>query len=207
MPPPLPGVVPIEVPLHPRDLLRAWQPESRRLLLPAPGPLRVQQRVAARISAVGLGAAATITGRVVGAAGAGGFHVFELAPDDVRLRAVERLVEIARGEVVEYQPRAPRFLAALPAVVRGPGGTTYMNTFSVSEHGCGLAWSGPVPEVGAAVDVRLGVGKLAASFRGVVASAARAGQSTSVGVRFESGARAAWAMMLADLERSGAPLA
>ncbi len=205
MPPPLPGVVPIEVPLHPRDLLRAWQPESRRLLLPAPGPLRVQQRVAARISAIGRGAAATITGRVASASRLGEHYRIELVPDDTRLRALERLLAIGRGEAVAYPPRAPRFLATMPAIVYGAVGPTYMTTFSVSENGCGLAWTGPVPDVGLPVHVRLGAGSRAAAFRSVVCWTAQAGRTPTVGMRFLAGPQNAWAMMLAEVRSSGAP--
>jgi hypothetical protein len=206
-PPPPGGVVTVDVPLRPDELVGAWRPDSRRLMLPAREPLRLQQRVAARITAVGRGAAATITGRVVSASRHGDVYRIEVVPDEARLRAVERLLSIARGAAVEYQPRAPRFLAAMPAVVYGAGGPTYMTTFSVSERGCGLSWSGPVPEVGVGVDVRLGAGNRAAAFQSVVCWTARSGRTATVGVRFLAGAKNAWAMMLGDVKRSGAPLA
>jgi hypothetical protein len=204
---PHPGVVPLEVPLRPDEMIAAWRPESRRLLLPAKEALRLQQRVAARITVVGQGVAATITGRVVSASRHGEFYRIEFVPDDFRLRAVERLLSVARGEAVRYQTRAPRFLAAMPAIVYGPRGPTYMTTFSVSEKGCGLAWSGPVPSVGVPMDVRLGAGSLAASFRSVVCWTAQAGRSATVGVRFLAGAMSTWSVMLTDVKRSGAPLA
>ena len=80
-----------------------------------------------------------------------------------------------------------------------------MTTFSVSEGGCGLAWSGPVPSIGVPVDVRLGAGKLAASFRGEVCWTVQSGRTATVGVRFVAGARSTWAMMLTDVKHSGAP--
>jgi hypothetical protein len=126
-------------------------------------------------------------------------------PDETRVRAVEGLVAAARGEPVQYQTRIPRFLAAMPAVVNGPGGPTYMTTFSVSEKGCGLAWSGPVPAVGVPMDVRLGAGRQVASFRSVVCWTAHSGRTATVGMRFVEGARNAWAMMLTDVMLSGAP--
>jgi hypothetical protein len=134
-------------------------------------------------------------------------HRIELVPDETRLAAVERLLALARGDVVEHEPRVPRFLATMPAVVHGPAGPTYMTTFSVSEHGCGLAWSGPVPEVGAAVEVRLGAGPGAASLRAAVCWTTHTGRAAMVGVRFLSGARRAWTVTLAELERAGAPAA
>lgn len=197
----------LDISLRPDELVGAWRPDSRRLLLPIREPLRLQQRVAARISALGLGVAATITGRVVSASRHEDHYRIELVPDEIRVRALERLLAVARGEVMDRPTRAPRFLAALPAVVNGPGGPTYMNTFSVSEHGCGLAWSGPVPAVGVPMDVRLGAGSLAARFRSVVCWTAQAGRSSMVGVRFLAGTQGAWATMLSDVKRSGAPLA
>lgn len=202
-----PGVVPVDVLLRPDELASSWRRDARRLLIHTREPLRVQQRVAARVTAVGVGAAATITGRVVSASRTGSGHRIELAPDETRVAAVERLVALARGDVVEHAPRIPRLLATLPAVVRGPAGPTYMTTFSVSEKGCGLAWSGPLPEVDAAVEVRLGAGPGAASFRGVVCWKAHTGRAAMVGVRFLSGAERAWAITLAALERAGAPAA
>jgi hypothetical protein len=193
--------------VSPDELVGAWRPDSRRLLLPTRERLRLQQRVAARISAVGRGVAATITGRVVSASPHGNLFRIELAPDETRLRAVERLLAVARGEAVNYQTRVPRFLATIPAVVTGPAGPTYMTTFSVSERGCGLAWSGPVPAVGVPVDVRLGAGTRATSFRSVVCWTAQSGRTSTVGVRFVAGPSSAWAMMLTDVRLSGAPLA
>jgi hypothetical protein len=196
------GVVAVDVPFRPDELAAAWRPETRRLLLPTRESLRLQQRVAAHISAVGLGVAATITGRVASASRHGSLYRIELVPDDIRLRALERLLSIARGQAVQYQTRAPRFLATIPAVVHG---RTYMNTFSVSENGCGLAWSGPVPAVGVPVDVRLGAGSRTAMFRSVVCWTALSGRTPTVGLRFLSGPTNAWAMMLTDVRRSGAP--
>lgn len=208
MPPtPHAGVVPVDISLRPDELVGAWRPDSRRLLLTTREPLRLQQRVAARISPVGLGVAATITGRVVSASRHGSLYRIELVPDEFRLRAVERLLAVARGEAVDYQTRAPRFLANIPAVVHGPGGPTYMTTFSVSEKGCGLAWSGPVPAVSVPMDVRLGAGNRVASFRSVVCWTAQSGRTATVGVRFVAGAKSVWAMMLTDVKLSGAPLA
>jgi hypothetical protein len=206
-PPPQPGVVRLDVPLRPDELVDAWRPDSRRLLLPTREPLRLQQRIAARITAVGVGLATTITGRVVSASRDGDHFRIELAPDETRVPAVERLLAVARGEVVEWGTRIPRFLATMPAVVHGPLGPTYMTTFSVSEKGCGLVWSGPVPIVGAPMDVRIGAGNRAVGFRGVVCWSSRSGRTVTVGVRFVAGAQNAWTMTLADLKRSGAPLA
>jgi len=205
-PSPSAEVFSIDVRLRPDELVAAWRTDSRRLVLQTPEPLRVRQRVAARITPVGHGVAATITGRVASVGRHDNLHRIELVPDDTRLRALERLIAVARGEAVKYQTRIPRLLATIPAVVHGPAGPTYMTTFSVSENGCGLAWSGPVPAViGAELDIRLGAGGRAVTFRGVVCWTARSGSTATVGLRFATGARGAWAMMLTEAKRSGAP--
>lgn len=200
------GVFSMDVRLRPDELVAAWRADLRRLVLQTREPLRVRQRVAARITTVGRGVPATITGRVASASRHEGAHRIELAPDEVRLRALERLVAVARGEVVRYQPRTPRLLATIPAVVYGSAGPTYMTTFSVSENGCGLAWSGPVPATtGASLDIRFGAGSRTAILRGVVCWTTRSGSTAAVGVRFVTGAKDAWASMLTEAARSGAP--
>jgi hypothetical protein len=207
MPPPQPAVAHLALSLRPDELVAAWRPDVRRLSLPARVPLRPQQRVVATIALAGAGAGATIAGRVVSASRAAGGDRFELAPDDLRVKAVERLVALARGEVVDWAPRIPRYLATVPAVVQGPIAPTYMTTFSVSAKGCGLAWTGPLPAVGAPVDVRLGAGSGAARLRSVVCWTAQSGRAAMVGVRFVAGAQGAWETMVAELARSGAPAA
>lgn len=202
------GVFSIEVRLRPDELVAAWRADSRRLVLLTREALRNRQRVAARITATGLGVAATITGCVASASRQGELHRIELVPDEMRLPALERLLAVARGEAVEHQPRIPRLLATMPAFVHGPAGPTYMTTFSVSENGCGLAWSGPVPAaLGARLDIRLGAGSRAVTFRSVVCWTARSGRTATVGLRFVAGAKGAWAMMLTEAARTGAPLA
>lgn len=204
MPPPHDGAVTVDVPLRPDELLGAWRPDSRLLVLRTREPLRLKQRVAARIT-VGPGAAATVTGRVESASRHGDAWRIELAPDETRLRAVERLVAVARGEAFEDAARVPRLLATLPAVVAGPGGPTFMTTFAISDLGCGLTWSGPVPPVGATVALRVGAGARATSFRGEVRWTGRSGRAATVGIRFVSGPMHAWASILAEVRRSGAP--
>jgi len=201
------GLARIAIALRPEELIAAWRPDAGSILLTLAEPLRLQQRVVARITVVGLGVAATVTGRVVSSSRHGDHHRVELAPDELRHLALQKLVAIARGEPVDYQNRSPRFLAALPAVVQGPLGTHYRTTFSVSVQGCGLAWSGPVPKVGEPLEVRVGAGSRAASFRSVVCWTSEAGRSPAVGVKFLAGPQRVWASVLAEVEGSGAPIA
>jgi hypothetical protein len=203
---PTAGVFSMEVRLRPDELVAAWRPDSRRLVLQTREPLRAKQRVAARITAIDRGVAATITGRVASASRHEHLHRIELVPDEMRLPALERLLAVARGEPVEYQPRVPRLLVTIPAVVHGPAGPTYMTTFSVSENGCGLAWSGSSPAaVGSRLDIRFGAGSRTVTFRGVVCWTGRSGTTPTVGVRFVVGPKDTWTTMLAEARRSGAP--
>jgi hypothetical protein len=203
-PPPIAGVISVEVPLRPEELIAAWRPESRRLVLPLREPMASRQRLQARVSAVGLGVAATITGRVVSARRQADSFRVELQLDDTRLQAIERLVAVAGGAPVAYHPRAPRLLASVPAVVTGCHGPIYMATVAVSEAGCGLAWSGPLPEVGAPLDIRLGAGSLVARFCAEVRWTTP-GRAPTVGVHFAAGEHNAWTRILDNLKRSGAP--
>jgi hypothetical protein len=80
-----------------------------------------------------------------------------------------------------------------------------MTTFAVSENGCGLAWSGPMPDLGDPLEIRLGAGSQAASFCGEVCWAEPSGRAPTVGIQFAAGDRARWGRMLAELKRAGAP--
>lgn len=202
--PTAPGPITLDLALRPRELVAAWRSATRRLLLPVAAPAARNQRVQAWITVVGMGVGATVTGRVVSTLREQGRSLVEVAPDDTRLQAVERLVAIAAGTPVAYAPRAPRLLAALPAVVSGLHGPTYMTTFAVSANGCGLSWSGPVPDVGTPMEIRLGAGREAASFCAEVRWTSR-GRAPTVGVCFAAGERDAWTRMLSTLKRSGAP--
>ena len=197
----------IDVELRPEELIAAWRTDSGRLLLNTPKPLRLQQRVVSRIALLGPGVAGTVAGRVVSSSPVGHAYRVELVPDEGRHLALQKLLAIARGEPVDFRNREPRFLASLPAVVQGAGGSSYRTTFSVSAKGCGLAWSGPVPAVGEPLHVRLGAGSRAPTFRGVVCWTAQSGRAPTVGVRFVEGPRSVWASMLTDVEGSGAPIA
>jgi hypothetical protein len=202
---PLPETVDLDLALRPYELIASWRPATRCLALVVRTPVQKRQRVQARISLLGLGVAATIIGRARATRPHAVGLEIELEPDDTRIRAMERLVEVAGGDRVAYQERAPRLLASVPAVIQGPLGPTYMTTFSVSTNGCGLTWSGPMPDLGSPLDVRFGAGGQSASFCGEVCWTAPAGRTPTVGLRFEAGDRRAWAKMLAELQRRGAP--
>jgi hypothetical protein len=205
MAPSTPGVVELDLVLRPYELIAAWRPASRTLSLVIREPVSKRQRVQARISILGMGVAATITGRAKAVRSHPVGVEADVEPDELRLRAMERLVEIAGGERVAYQQRAPRLLAAVPAVIESHRGPTLMSTFSVSPGGCGLAWSGPMPDIGSPMEIRLGAGRVVASFCGEVCWTAPSGRGPTVGLQFAAGDRRTWAKILAELQRAGAP--
>lgn len=195
----------LDLSLRPYELLAAWRPGSRTLVLGVSQPALEGQRVVVGITVLGLGVAATITGRALVPRGhVLGFEL-ELEPDATRLRALERLVEVAQGAPVAYRTRAPRLLAEVPAVVIGPRGPTRMTTFAISENGCGLAWTGPVPEVGVPMEIHLSAGSRVASFCGEVCWTAPSGRAPTVGVKFAAGDRTTWSRYFAELKAAGAP--
>ena len=199
------GSVRFDISLQPHELVAAWRPDSGHLLLEVPGPVRLQQRVVSRITVLGLDVSGTISGRVVGSSPLVRAHRVELVLDELRRPTFQHLLSVAKGEPIAHRSRSPRFLVELPAVVQGAAGTHYRKTVSISAKGCGLAWSGAVPSVGETLDVRLGAGSRAASFRGEVCWTAQAGRAATVGVRFLGGHHGVWASVLHDIEGSGAP--
>jgi hypothetical protein len=202
-----PSVLVLDLALRPYELLAAWRPDARRLGIVVNGPVQLGQRVQARVSVLGLGVAATILGRAVRADAAPLGAEIQIEPDELRLRALERLVEIAAGARVVYRNRAPRYLAEVPVLVYRDRHATRMRTFAVSEGGCGLAWAGPapMPSVGTPLEVHLGAGAEVASFCGEVCWTAPSGRAPTLGLRFAAGDHITWARMLDQIQQSGAP--
>jgi hypothetical protein len=204
---PKPRVLVLDLALRPYELLAAWRPDARRLGVVVQGPVQLGARVQARVSVLGLGVAATVLGRAVRADPTPLGTEVQIEPDELRLRALERLVEIASGARVVYRNRAPRYLAEVPVLVYRDRRATRMSTFAVSEGGCGLAWSGPgpLPTVGTPLEVHLGAGAEVASFCGEVCWTAPTGRAPTLGLRFAAGDHITWARMLDGIQRSGAP--
>jgi hypothetical protein len=162
--------------------------------------------VQARIALLGLGVAATILGHAVRVERTPVGVELELAADDLRARALKRLVDLAAGARLVYRTRAPRYLAEVPAVVYLHRHATRTSTFAVSENGCGLAWcGGPMPGVGAALEIHLGSGTEVASFCGEVCWTSATGPLPTLGLRFAAGDRSTWTRILAGVQRAGAP--
>lgn len=195
----------LDLAFRPYELVAAWRPASRTLVLVVSQPVSPSQPVQARITVLGTGAGATILGRVARTAP----HPFgvelELEPDALRARTLERLVEVAAGARVDYRTRAPRYLAEVPALVHRLNEVKRVTTFAVSEGGCGLAWSGAMPAVGTPLEIQLGSGEQLASFCAEVCWTAPQGRIPTLGLRFAAGDRASWSRMIAELQRAGAP--
>jgi hypothetical protein len=199
------GALTLDLALRPYELMAAWKPAARKLVLVVQAPVRVHQSVQARISVLGTGVGATIVGRAAGA----NPHPFgvelELEPDALRLQTLEGLVEVAAGARAAYRERAPRWLAEIPALVMRTHARVRMSTFALSENGCGLVWSGPMPTVGSPLEVLLGPDDRVAGFCAEVCWTSPPGRPSTLGLRFVAGDRAAWAQILDDARRAGAP--
>jgi hypothetical protein len=195
--------------LEPSEMLTAWRAETARLVLPTLAAPQLRQKAAVRIQIAGRPVGATIVGTIVSAHGDGRQHRIELAPDADSMRAIRLLLSAARGEPIPYMKRSLRYLVRLPVVVAAGGSDVYMNTFCVSEGGCGLKWSGPLPSVGQQLAIRLAAGARAEGVRGTVCWLSPSGPSPSAGVRLEldPAASVVWSRMFAEVARSGAPAA
>jgi len=197
----------IDVPMTAAGLLEAWRPQSSHLFLKAPGAPRLGTRIAARLRLEGSSLGATVLGRVGSVLRGEEGHRIELVPDAPGVAAVRLLVAAAQGRSVRFHHREPRLAARLPAVLRSAEVPVYMDTVSVSGDGCGLRWSGPPPEAGQPLALRIGAGPLASNLDGVVRWVASRHAAAAVGVAFVGGtARIGWQRWLELVAEAGAPL-
>lgn len=195
----------LELSLRPYELMAAWRPASRNLVLVVSEPVELRQSVHARINVLGHDVGATIVGRAARTNPHPLGVELELEPDALRQPTLERLVQvISSGSRAVYEARAPRWLAEVPAFVYRLHQFRRTATFTVSEEGCGLRWTGAMPPRGAAVQLHLGTGDRFACFCGEVRWVSPAGRAPALGVRFDAGDRDTWAAMLADLRAEGA---
>jgi hypothetical protein len=195
--------------LKPAEMLAAWDPEAQRLHLRAPSSVAPGDRATFCIELVGSQVLASVAGAVLGVVRDGGSLEIELAPDGESRGAVRMLLAAARGERVPFSRRPPRYLIRLPATVSFRDTSRVLaTTESVSEGGCGLAWSGRPPEVGRVLRVRLEGGPRPAENQGAVCWSTVAPAQSLAGVQFAgSRAPAAWSAFVAAVARSGAPQA
>lgn len=187
-------------------LLAAWRPQSSHLMLDTPGAPRLGARLAARLQLEGSGLGATVLGTVGSVLHAEAGHRVEFAPDASGVAAVRLLVSAAQGRAIRFNERAPRMAARLPAVLRSARVPRYMDTHSVSREGCRLRWSGPPPEAGEPVSLRIGAGPLATNLEGIVRWVTASHVHAAVGVALVGGAaRIGWLRWLALVQEAGAP--
>lgn len=198
----------IDTLLQPSELLASWRSQTGRLFLSTTEKPVLRERVAARIRLGGRRQSATVQGSVVSIGHGRVLHRVEVAPDLESLRAVQLLLAAARGESIPYFARAPRYLVHRPVVVTGPDWQLLMTTRSISELGCSLDWSGPTPEIGEALTVKLGASWRDAEVAGVVRWASPAARAAAAGLSVLLGpaARFAWAAILLEAVQSGAPV-
>jgi hypothetical protein len=195
--------------LVPAQMLEAWRPEESLLRLRSERAPAPQDRAAVRIELIGRPEAATVVGTVIGVQRGAAGHSFELAPDPESLGAIRLLLAASRGEDVRFHPRPARYLVRLPATVSfWNAARILMTTFSVSEGGCGLCWSGPLPTVGQELRLRVEASPRAAVIPGVICWRESSRPNSTAGVRLTGNlATSAWPALVADLARSGVPRA
>ncbi|HTP51529.1 MAG TPA: PilZ domain-containing protein [Anaeromyxobacteraceae bacterium] len=192
----------ISVFLEPVELLSGIRQDGGCLVLPAQSAPRLREKVAVRVRLAGQNGGATVVGTVVSVHRHGGSFRLELAPDSGSFGAVRMLAATARGEVQRFPERSPRYLVKVPIVVSWRGPPVYMTMYSISEAGCGVRWSGPLPEIGQILQVRLGVGFRSGSVEGVLCWKAGLGASPTAGVRLLGGGGAEWARVLSEAART-----
>lgn len=195
--------------LEPAEMLASWEPGRQRLRLRGTAPPSAGARADLRLQIVGSPVAAKVAGEVVAVESDEDGPRFELAPEAESLRAIRMLIAAAKGETVPFLVRPPRYLVRLPATVSFPDARRILATAeSVSEGGCGLAWSSEPPEVGQALRIRLEGGPRPAENLGAVCWSSFAPHAALTGIQF-AGAHppGAWTALVAALARSGAPKA
>jgi len=194
--------------LRPQELLAAWRPETLRLRLAARVLPRRRDRSTLRVDLAGSQVAATVVGTVMDVARAGAGYEVEVAPDAACLPAVRMLLAAARNQAGLVARRPPRYLVRLPATATlRDSSTVKVTTVSLSEGGCGLAWSEPLPPVGQVLRLRVGVGSLLGENRGSICWRSALPSEPNVGVQFAGRSPSTWSAIVAQLVRAGAPRA
>jgi Tfp pilus assembly protein PilZ len=204
------GVFSVSVNLEPTQFLSGWRPETGSIFLPAVSEARVGDQVAARIGIFGQTIRATVFGKVSLVRRVGRPALppgVELSLDRTSIPAAGFLAMAARGEPVTFRERSPRFNSERRlSASQGQGGVE-VTTTNVSEGGCALRWSGPLPLVGDLVQIKLGGSFFSPSARAVVCwNQPGADAERTVGLRVIAEGRAgkAWRALVGEIARSGA---
>jgi hypothetical protein len=196
----------------PEQFLAGWQPETGRLFLPTLSDAQLGELVAIRVGLTGQELRATLFGVVALVRRIGRPSLppgVDLQLEIDSRRTAGWLAAAARGEEVTFRERPPRFVAERALLAVRERITVPVLTLNLSESGCSLRWTGPLPDPGEAIGLRVGEGLLAAAPRGIVAwtAVAKLGQGR-VGIRISASGRAerVWARLAAEAARSGAVL-
>jgi hypothetical protein len=196
--------------LEAAQYLAGWRPEAATLFLPALSHGRVGDEVAVRIGIFGRTIRATVFGTIGLVRRMGRPSLppgVELALDRMSLPAAQFLALAAKGENVTFRERAPRFVLERRVFVVRDGVEAEATTLNVSEGGCALLWTGPLPMVGEVLGFKTGPGFFAASGRAVVCWNALGGAAPrAVGLRIDPEGRAArtWRALCGEASRAGA---
>lgn len=196
--------------LDPAQFLAGWRPDEGVLFVPTMSDGRVGDEVAVRIGIFGQTIRATVFGSISLVRRVGRPTLppgAELTLDRVSLPAAQFLALASRGERVVFRERAPRYVVERPLIVVRDATPIETKTINVSEGGCALAWSGPLPMVGEVVSIKLGVGLFTASARAVICwnNIARP-LERSTGARLIARGRAlrAWKNLIVEVANKGA---
>jgi hypothetical protein len=196
--------------LEAAQYLAGWRPEASTLFLPALSDGRVGDEVAVRVGIFGRTIRATVFGTIALVRRMGRPSLppgVELALDRMSLPAAQFLALAARGENVTFRERAPRYVLERTVFLARDGVEIEATTMNVSEGGCAVLWTGPLPMVGEVLGFKTGPGFFAASGRAVVCWNALGGATPrAVGLRVDPEGRAArtWRALCADAAKAGA---
>jgi Tfp pilus assembly protein PilZ len=190
--------------------LAGYRPEAGNLFLPTLSESRVGERVAVRVGIHGQTIRATLFGKISHVRRVGRPALppgVELHLDEHSVAAAGFLAMAARGEPVTFKERLPRWSHEAKLAVEHAGTAVEAVTINVSEGGCAVRWTGPLPLVGDLVAIRLGEGMFAPTARAIVCWNQPGGAvDRSVGLRLVSGGRGAraWRSLVTKVSKSGA---
>jgi len=190
--------------------LAGYRPEAGNLFLPTLSESRVGERVAVRVGIHGQTIRATLFGKISHVRRIGRPALppgVELHLDRHSVAAAGFLAMAARGEPVTFKERLPRWSHETKLAVEHAGTAVEAVTINVSEGGCAVRWTGPLPLVGDVVAIRLGEGLFAPTARAIVCWNQPGGAvDRSVGLRLVSGGRGAraWRSLVTKVSKSGA---
>lgn len=196
--------------LEAAQYLAGWRPQAGTLFLPALSEGRVHDEVAVRLGIFGQTIRATLFGTISLVRRVGRPSLppgIELAVERVSLPAARFLALAARGENVSFRERAPRYVTERRFLLTRDGGERETTTTNLSEGGCAVTWSGPLPMVGEVVSIKMAERLFPSTARAVVCWNAVGGPSERcVGLRIIAEGRAAraWKSVAAEVAQSGA---